>query len=83
MKLISATSMRRHISEIISSVKYNDQIFGVGRRNKIEAIIMKYPENLNKKVSEIANINANSSSFDFLKNEPDIYDVKDLKKRYA
>ena len=83
MKLISATSMRRHISEIISSVKYNDQIFGIGRRNKIEAVIMKYPENLNRKISEIANINANSSSFDFLKNEPDIYGTKGLKKRYT
>lgn len=83
MKLISATSMRKNISEIISSVKYNDQIFGIGRRNKIEAVIMKYPENLNKNLSEIANINANSSSFDFLKNEPDVYSIKDLKKRYA
>ena len=35
MKLISATLMRKHISEIISSVKYNDQIFGIGRRNRI------------------------------------------------
>lgn len=83
MKLISATSMRKNISEIISSVKYNDQIFGIGRRNKIEAIIMKYPENLNKNLSEIVNINANSFSFDFLKNEPDVYSIKDLKKRYV
>ena len=83
MKLISATLMRKHISEIISNVKYNDQIFGIGRRNKIEAVIMKYPENLNKKVSEIVNVNANSSSFDFLKNEPDIYEIKDLKKKYV
>lgn len=83
MKLISATLMRKHISEIISRVKYNDQIFGVGRRNKIEIIIMKYPENLNKNLDEITNINANSPSFDFLKNELDLYSVKDLKKRYA
>lgn len=83
MKLISATSMRKHISEIISSVKYNDQVFGIGRRNRIEAVIIKYPENLNKNLSEIANINANSFSFDFLKNEPDMYSLKDLKKRYV
>lgn len=83
MKLISATSIRKNISEIISSVKYNDQIFAIGRRNKIEAVIMKYPENLNKNLSEIANINANSFSFDFLKNETELYSIKDLKKRYA
>ena len=83
MKLISATSMRKNISEIINKVKYNNHVFGVGRRNKIEVIIMKHPENLNKNLNEITNINANSPSFDFLKNEPNLYGIKDLKKRYA
>jgi len=44
---------------------------------------MKYPENFNKELSEITNINANSASFDFLKDEPDIYSVDDLKKSYV
>ena len=43
---------------------------------------MKYTKNTNKDLNEIRSINANSSSFDFLKNEPDMYSVKDLKKRY-
>ncbi|MFQ5661847.1 MAG: hypothetical protein ACE5F2_01170 [Candidatus Paceibacteria bacterium] len=83
MKLISTTAMRKNISEVINKVKYSDQVFGVGRRNKIEVIIMKYPENTNKNLNEITNINANSSSFDFLKDEPDLYSIKDLKKRYV
>lgn len=38
---------------------------------------------LSAKIDDITNINANSISFDFLKKEPDLYSVKDLKKRYA
>ncbi|MBU2633153.1 hypothetical protein KJ751_01440 [Patescibacteria group bacterium] len=83
MQVISTTSMRKNISEVINKVKYNNRVFGVGRRNKAEVIIIKYPENISKKVNKITNINANSSSFDFLKEEPDIYSVKDLKKRYV
>lgn len=75
--------MRSHISEVIDEVRYNNQVFGVGRRDKIEVLIMKYPENLNKKLSDLTNLNANSSSFDFLKDEPDFYSVDDLKRVYV
>lgn len=75
--------MRKDIAEIINKVKYTGEIFGVGRRNKIEAIIMKYPDYLNLDLSEITNINANSGSFSFLKDEPDLYSIKDLKKKYV
>lgn len=83
MKIISATTMRKDISEIMNEVKYKDRVFGIGRRDKIEAIIIKYPENLNKNCSEITNANANSSSFDFLEDEPDLYSIDDVKKKYA
>lgn len=75
--------MRSHISEVIDEVRYNNQVFGVGRRDRIEVLIMKYPENLNKKLSDLTNLNANSSSFDFLKDEPDFYSVDDLKIVYV
>jgi hypothetical protein len=83
MKQLSTTEMREHISEVIDEVRYNDQVFGVGRRNKIEVIIMKYPEYSNKKLDEITNFNTNSHSFDFLKDEPEIYSVDDLKKKHV
>lgn len=83
MKVISSTTMRKDIAEIINEVKYTGQVFCVGRRNRIEAIIMKYPEHINSKLTEITNINTGSASFDFLKNEPNLYSVKDLKKKYA
>lgn len=34
-------------------------------------------------VNDITTINAYSRSFDFLKNEPDLYSLSDLRKRYA
>lgn len=83
MKVISSTTMRKDIAEIINEVKYTGQVFGVGRRNKIEAIIMKYPNHINLELNEVTNINASSTSFDFLRNEPNIYSMKDLKKKYA
>lgn len=83
MKQLSTTEMRNHISEVIDEVRYHNQIFGVGRRDKIEVIIMKYPENLNKNLNDLTNFNANSSSFDFLDEEPDIYTREDLKKSYV
>ncbi len=83
MKIISTTMMRKHISEVVDTVKCEDSVFGIGRRNKVEAIIMKFPQHFNKNVSEITNINANSKSLSFLKNEPDLYSVCDLEKRYV
>lgn len=83
MKTITTTLMRKNISDIINQVKYRNLIIGVGRRDETEVIIMKYPENLNKNLNEITNINANSASFGFLKNEPELYSVNDLKKVYV
>ena len=83
MKQLSTTDVRNHISEVIDEVRYKGEVFGIGRRDKIEAVIIKYPEYANKKLNELTNFNANSSSFDFLKDEPDIYSKKDLKKSYA
>jgi hypothetical protein len=41
-----------------------------------------FPKNLNINLSETTKINANSSSFEFLKDEPDLYTKEDLRKKY-
>ena len=78
MKVISSTKMRKDISEIINEVKYAGQVFGIERRNKVEAIIMKYSD-----ITEITKINSVSPSFSFLDDEPDLYSIADIKKKYA
>ena len=83
MKIVTTTNARKNIGAIIDRVKYRGEIFGIGRRNSIDAIVLKFPEMYNSSLNEITNINAYSKSFDFLKDEPDIYSLSDLRKRYA
>jgi hypothetical protein len=59
------------------------EVFGIGRRSSIDALIIQFPSAYNKELNEITNINALSHSFDFLKEEPEIYSMEDLKKKYA
>ena len=65
---------------MIDHVKYRGEVFAIGRRNSIDALLIKFPEAYNKNVSEITNIAAYSKSFDFLKDEPEIYSSSDGKK---
>lgn len=80
MKIITTTKARKNIGEIINQVKYNGKSFGIGRRNSIDAVIIPFTGTYNPELSEITNLAAHSKSFDFLKDEPDIYSLSDGKK---
>ncbi len=81
MKTISTTNARKHIKALISEVRDTGEVIAIGRRNQLEALIIKFPREYNKNLSDITNINTYSSSFDFLEGEPDLYSIDDLKKR--
>ncbi|MEK7175225.1 MAG: hypothetical protein AAB693_00240 [Patescibacteria group bacterium] len=83
MKIVNITDTRNNIKTLIDRVKYRGEIFGIGRRNSIDAILIQFPANYNENLNDVSNINANSKSFDFLKDEPDLYNLSDLKKIYA
>lgn len=83
IKTISTTEARKQISKIIDAVRERGEVFAIGRHNRPEAIIIKFPSEYNPEFSEITNINAHSSSFDFLKDEPDLYTLDDAKERYV
>lgn len=83
IKTISTTKVRENIREIIERVKTRGEVFVFGRRNNPEAVLIKFPDVYNSNFSDITNVNAYSGSFDFLKNEPDLYKASDLKKKYA
>lgn len=83
MKILSTTETRKHMAEIVNHVKYKNVVYGVGRHNKVDVIIIKFPSHYNSELNDITNINANSASFDFLADEEDIYSLADLKERYA
>lgn len=83
MKIVTTTTARKNIAKIINRVKYTGEVFGIGRRNSVDALLIKFPSAYNDDLDEITNINANSGSFDFLAKEPELYSVADLKKKYV
>lgn len=83
MKIITTTQARKSIGKMLNRVKYYGEVFGIGRRNSIDALLIQFPSAYNEDVSDITNINANSKSFDFLADEKEIYSLSDLREKYA
>lgn len=77
----TTSEARKHFSEIVTRVKYEKIIIAIGRRKKEEVLIVPAPE-LDQEIP-VSQMNAASASFDFLKEEPDIYTFSDIKKRYV
>lgn len=83
MNIISTTDARKNIKTLIDTVRETGESVIIGRHNNYDALLIKFPRDYNKSFSEISNLNAYSSSFDFLNNEPDLYTSNDLKKKYV
>lgn len=79
MKIISTSQARNLLPKFIASLKERDGAFVIGRRNTPEAVVIKFPSHFRSDVSDITNVNAYSSSFDFLADEPDLYSTDDIK----
>jgi PHD/YefM family antitoxin component YafN of YafNO toxin-antitoxin module len=78
MKTISTTEARKHIKTLVDVVRETGTVYAIGRREKPEVLLIKFPRDYNKELDEITNINAYSESFTFLEREPDLYSVGDL-----
>lgn len=83
MKVVTTTTARKHIRNLVDQVRQNGEVFGIGRRNQIEVLMIKFPTTYNSKLDDITNINTYSASFDFLADEPELYSMDDLKKSYV
>lgn len=81
MKIIATTIARKEIGHIVNRVKYHGDVFAIGRRNSIDALLIQFPQVYDREVSDVTNANAHSRSFDFLHGEPGLYTASDLKKR--
>lgn len=77
----STAEARKHFSEIINRVKYEKIIIAIGRWKKDEVLVIPKPD-LEEEIPTSA-MNAASPSFNFLESEPDLYSLKDLKRRYV
>ncbi|OGG79865.1 hypothetical protein A3A39_04750 [Candidatus Kaiserbacteria bacterium RIFCSPLOWO2_01_FULL_54_13] len=82
MKTISTTDARKRFRDIVESVKATGKPIAIGRRNKPEVVLVRFPR-YNPELSDSTNLNALGGAFDFLWDEPDLYSAKDIKKRYA
>lgn len=83
MKTITTTEARKKIADLVNHVRETGEAFAIGRRNKPEVLVVKFPTTYHQSFNEITNVNAQSESFSFLEDEPDIYALADLKKRYV
>ncbi|MEK7068807.1 MAG: hypothetical protein AAB947_00315 [Patescibacteria group bacterium] len=83
MKVLTTTVARKEIKTIVDRAKYRGEVFGIGRRDSIDAILIGFPRAYSNEADDITNVNAYSKSFDFLADEPDMYSTADVKKRYA
>lgn len=83
MKVIATTEARKHFSELVNKVRYTNNPVAIGRHNKGEVLLIKFPREANPLVDEMTNFNQYAGSFDFLNDEPDLYSASDIKKPYV
>lgn len=83
MKVITTTEARKHLSELINRVHRSRRPVAIGRREKAEALLIHFPDSINLELDEMTNMNQYGGAFDFLSEEPDLYTLADLKKRYV
>lgn len=83
MKTISTSNARMNIKKLIDLVRDTGEAVAIGRRDNLEALLIKFPRDYNKELNEITNVNTYSDSFEFLASEPDLYSASDLKKNYV
>jgi hypothetical protein len=77
----NTSAARKHLNEIVNRVRYEKIVISLGRRGKTEVLIVPSVE-LDEEIP-VSEMNAQSPSFDFLADEPEIYFMKDIKKRYV
>jgi hypothetical protein len=83
MKTITTTEARKNIADLVNHVRETGQAFAIGRRNRPEVLVIKFPDAYDPSFNDITNVNATSASFDFWKDEPDIYTLEDAKEVYV
>lgn len=83
MKIISTTTVRKNMSDMLDAVVADGANFVIGRHKEPEAVLIKFPSLYRSDVSDITNINSYSNSFDFLKDEPELYTLEDIKIKHV
>ena len=83
MNIVSTSKARQRLAQLVNMVRYTNRPVAIGRHNKAEVLLIKFPENTSPAVDQITNMNQYGGAFDFLADEPDLYSRKDVKKAYV
>ena len=83
MQILTTTEARKKLAKIINLVSESSRPVAIGRRDKADVLLIKFPQDINPLVDEMTNMNQYGGAFDFLAKEPDLYAISDLKKRYV
>jgi len=83
MKVLTTTQARERLSDLVNRVRFRNESIAIGRRNAPEVLLIRYPSYRNAALNDETNINANSESFAFLEDEPELYSLDDLKTQYV
>jgi hypothetical protein len=80
MQVVSITEGRKQLGELVNIVKYQNRVIALGKNGKADVLMVAMPE-LESDVP-VSGMNADSASFRFLEDEPDLYSVADVKVTY-
>lgn len=83
IRLIPTTQARKHLSALVNRVRSSHESIAIGRRDKPEVLLIKFPQQINTELDEWTNMNQYGGAFDFLTEEPDLYSPSDLIKPYV
>lgn len=83
MKTITSTNARKQLKSLLELVAETGEIFAIGRHKHLDALLIKFPRDYHKDLTDITNINAYSSSFGFLAHEPELYSVHDIRRTHG
>jgi prevent-host-death family protein len=81
MQYYSITEARTKLGELVNRVRYTRKAIALGKHGKVDVFLVAVGDE--DESIPISEINAASDSFAFLKDEPDLYSIADLKKRYV
>ncbi len=83
LNAVSTAEARKHFSRLMDLVRYSNRPVAIGRRNKVEALLIRFPDAMNPHLSEMTNLNQYGGAFRFLEDEPDLYTRSDLRVPYV
>lgn len=93
IKTITAMKARQNLGTIMNEVSFAGDEFIIERAGKPMAVIVSVDKfyEMKKNIEHIdmteelpmTEINTQLGGFDFLKDEPDLYSIEDLKKKYV